>query len=53
MGSDLREKGQESVDGTNGVNLVVGIEKTLHGGVVDATNQVLGFAVARGGKWAS
>ena len=47
MGSDLREKGRESVDGADGVNLVMGIGKTLRGGVVDASDQVMGFIMAK------
>ena len=47
MGFDLREKGRESVNGADGVILAVGIEKTLHGGVVDASDQVMGFVVAK------
>jgi len=47
VGSDLREKGRESIDGVDGVNLAVGIGKTLRGGGVDASDQVMGFVVAK------
>ena len=47
VGSDLREKGRETIDGADGVNLAVAIGKTLRGGVVDAGDQVMGIAVGK------
>ena len=47
MGSDLREKGREAIDGADGVNLAVAIGKTLRGCVVDAGDQVMGFTVGK------
>ena len=47
MGSDLREKGRETIDGADGVNLAVAIGKTLRGSVVDVGDQVMGFAVGK------
>ena len=47
MGSDLREKGRETIDGADGFNLAVAIGKTLRGGVVDAGDQVMGIAVGK------
>ena len=38
MGFDL-----ESIDGADGVNLAVGIGKTLNGGVSDASDQAHGL----------